>query len=67
MSRKRKSKIEEIEIGDLVEIVKGDLVWFVGVLDNVFMRDGVETFCVVYPDSDDDFHYATEIKLIRKA
>lgn len=52
----------EIEIGDFVEIITGENVGFVGILDNIFNRDGVETFCVVAENDNEEFFYATEIK-----
>lgn len=56
----------EIEIGDFVEIIAGDCVGFVGILDNVFKRHGVVNYTVIDETDNDDFYYATEIKLFKK-
>jgi len=70
----RKIVNDKIEIGDFVEMVKGSdedsnkMIGWVGILDNEFMRDGVLLYAVVsdIPDHD-QFYYATEIKLFKKA
>lgn len=57
----------EIEIGDFVTIVKGENEGWSGILDNEFIKDGVIHFAVVGECNDDEFYYATEIKLLKKA
>lgn len=60
-------KNTEIEICDFVTVVGGDRDGWSGILDNVFMQDGVEMFCVVDENHPEVFVYATEIKLFKKA
>lgn len=71
----KKVKNDQIEIGDFVMIVKGvDNGWpknegWIGILDNVFVKDGVTQYAVVSEnyENDDIFYYAMEIKLYQKA
>lgn len=51
----------EIEIGSFVTIVKGQNEGWSGILDNIFMKDGAETYAVIDENDDDVFYYATEI------
>lgn len=56
---------KEIEIGDFVTIIGGDMDGWSGILDNVFTRDGVLTFAVVDESYPENFHYATAIKPLK--
>lgn len=63
-------KNDEFEPGDIVEVVATDdkeskgFLSLQGVYDNVWNRDGVTTYVVLFDG--DEFAYATEIKLIKK-
>lgn len=56
----------EIEIGDFVTIINGDNKGWTGILDNVFVQNGIETFAVIDENDVDVFYYATKIKLYKK-
>lgn len=65
---KRKTEKTEIESGDLVEVVSGpDAHWIgmVGIFDQAWHADGVK-YVVINPAYDEEFTYATEIKLYQK-
>lgn len=64
----RKNSKFKIEAGDLVEVVAGpDAHWIgmVGVFDQVWNNNGVK-YVVIDPAHDEEFTYATEIKLYKK-
>lgn len=60
----------QIEPGDFVEVVSSpDKHWvgMVGMFDQEWAIDGVVKYVVLDPNHEDEFTYATEIKLYKKA
>jgi len=56
----------EIEPGDYVEIIEGQNVGFIGIVDFSFTDEGIEKFPVISETDEDEFFYATKIKLFKK-
>lgn len=66
----KRAQDTEIEAGDLVLVVASpDAHWLgmVGVFDQAWHNDGIVKFVVIDPEHDEEFTYATEIKLYKKA
>lgn len=70
----KRNENTEIEAGDIVEVVSvldqdsKFAIGMHGVFDMHWSKDGVATFTVLFDENGaDDFAYATEVKLVKKA
>lgn len=64
----RKIKNTKIEAGDFVMMLDGENSGIIGVFENEWVRDGVDTFTVLsIEDPENSFWYVTKIELYEKA